>query len=440
MRRALLVACLVLGLPSSAAEPPRAYVLKAARLFDAKTGKLVTPGVVVVTNGKVAAVGAGAKAPEGARVVELGDATLLPGFMDSHTHLTGEPGEDWRQDVIDSLQRTIPEQTLESLPRVRATLMAGFTTVRNLGAGDFIDVGLRNSIRRGTVVGPRMLTATAGLGTTGGHCDEGNSWRKGVLADETGAGVADGPEALRAKVRDTLKYGADLIKVCATGGVLSLNSDVDSPQLTQAELDAIVDEAHARKRKVAAHAHGAEGARRAIRAGVDSIEHGSLLDDEALDLMKRKGTWFVPTAMAFQGVKERADQGRLPEDNIRKVRAVDEARKQSLRKAISRGVRIAFGTDAGVFEHGRNAGEFALLVEAGMAPAEALRAATVHAAELLGVSATLGTLEPGKLADVVAVPGNPLQDIRKTEAVFFVMKEGVIYRHDTEPAVPSAAR
>ncbi|NTX10943.1 amidohydrolase family protein [Myxococcus sp. CA051A] len=440
MRRALLVACLLLGLPSSAAEPPRAYVLKAARLFDAKTGKLVTPGVVVVMNGKVAAVGAGAKAPEGVRVVELGDATLLPGFMDSHTHLTGEPGEDWRQDVIDSLQRTIPEQTLESLPRVRATLMAGFTTVRNLGAGDFIDVGLRNSIRRGTVVGPRMLTATAGLGTTGGHCDEGNSWRKGVLADETGAGVADGPEALRAKVRDTLKYGADLIKVCATGGVLSLNSDVDSPQLTQAELDAIVDEAHARKRKVAAHAHGAEGAKRAIRAGVDSIEHGSLLDDEALDLMKRKGTWFVPTAMAFQGVKERADQGRLPEDNIRKVRAVDEARKQSLRKAIARGVRIAFGTDAGVFEHGRNAGEFALLVEAGMAPAEALRAATVHAAELLGVSATLGTLEPGKLADVVAVPGNPLQDIRKTEAVFFVMKEGVIYRHDTEPAVPSAAR
>ena len=228
--------------------------------------------------------------------------------------------------------------------------------------------------------------------------------------------------------------------MCATGGVLSLNADVDSPQLTQAELDAIVDEAHARRRKVAAHAHGAEGAKRAIRAGVDSIEHGSMLDDEALKLMKDKGTWYVPTAMAFQGVKERADAGRLPEENVRKVRAVDALRRQALKKAIERGVRIAFGTDAGVFSHGRNAGEFALLVEAGMPPAEALRTATVHAAELLGLSSTLGTLEPGKLADVVAVPGNPLQDIRKTEAVFFVMKEGVIHRHDSAPVPGSVAR
>ncbi|WP_164012450.1 metal-dependent hydrolase family protein [Pyxidicoccus trucidator] len=449
MRRALLLGSLLLSFSATAAEAPKSsaakeapksYVLKAARLFDAKTGRLVTPGVVVVQGGKVAAVGQGASVPAGARVVELGDATLLPGFMDAHTHLTGEPGDDWRQDVIDDLQRTIPEQTLESLPKVRATLMAGFTTVRNLGAPDFIDVGLRNSIRRGTVVGPRILAATVGLGSTGGHCDGGNSFRKGTFVEESTRGVADGPEALRAKVRENLKFGADLIKVCATGGVLSLNSDVDSPQLTQAELDAIVDEAHARKRKVAAHAHGAEGAKRAIRAGVDSIEHGSMLDDEALDLMTRKGTWYVPTAMAFQGVKERADQGKMPEENIRKVRAVDEARKQALRKAIAKGVRIAFGTDAGVFAHGRNAGEFALMVEAGLPAAEALRAATVNAAELLGVSATLGTLEPGKLADVVAVPGNPLQDIRKTEAVFFVMKEGVIHRHDTATVAPNAAR
>ncbi|MCP3102701.1 amidohydrolase family protein [Myxococcus sp. K15C18031901] len=439
MRNLVLGCSLLVGLSASAAAPAESYVLKAARLFDAKAGRLVSPGVVVVTGGKVAAVGAGAKAPEGARVVELGDATLLPGFMDAHTHLTGEAGDDWRQDLIDSFQHTIPEQTLEALPRARVTLMAGFTTVRNLGAEDFIDVGLRNAIRRGLAVGPRIITATAGLGSTGGHCDAGNSWRKGLLADETGAGVADGPEALRAKVRESVKYGADLIKVCATGGVLSMNADVDSPQLTQAELDAIVDEAHARKRKVAAHAHGAEGAKRAIRAGVDSIEHGSFLDDEALDLMKRKGTWFVPTCMAFQGVKERADKGQLPEDNIRKVRAVEEARRQALRKALARGVRIAFGTDAGVFAHGRNAGEFALLVEAGLSPVEALRAATVNTAELLGVSATLGTLEPGKVADVVAVPGDPLQDIRKTEAVFFVMKEGVIHRHDAG-ATPTVAR
>ncbi|MBN1204460.1 MAG: amidohydrolase family protein [Myxococcaceae bacterium] len=429
MRTALLLALLCV-LPASAAEPPKPVVLKAARLFDAKSGKLITPGVVIVTEGKITAVGSRAPVPAGAEVIELGDATLLPGFMDAHTHITGQPGEDWRQDVLDRLQRTVAERTVEALPYARTTLMAGFTTVRNLGGEDFIDVGLRNGIRRGRAVGPRIVAATSGLGTTGGHCDGGNSWRKGLLAQESGQGVADGPEALRAKVREHIKYGADLIKVCATGGVLSRNDDVDSPQLTQAELDAIVDEAHARKRKVAAHAHGAEGARRAIRAGVDSIEHGSFLDDEALELMKRKGTFYVPTMIALRGVRERYEKGLLSPEQIPKFKAAEASARQAVRKAISRGVRIAFGTDAGVFAHGRNAEEFALLVEAGLAPAEALRSATSVAAELLGLANQLGTLEAGKLADVVAVPGDPLQDIRRTQQVFFVMKEGVIYRND----------
>ncbi|MFP2924070.1 metal-dependent hydrolase family protein [Pyxidicoccus sp. 3LG] len=440
MQHALLLVSLLLSLSASASEPSRAQVLKAARLFDARTGKLVTPGVVVVSEGKVVGVGLKTPVPEGARVVELGDATLLPGFMDAHTHLTVEPGPDWRKDVIDSFQRTIPEQTLDTLPWARTTLMAGFTTVRNLGAEDFIDVGLRNAIARGVVVGPRILAAASSLSSTGGHCDYGNSWRKGLLAHDASPGVADGPDALRARVRETLKYGADLIKVCATGGVMSFNAEADAPQFTQAELDAVVDEAHARRRKVAAHAHGAEGAKRAIRAGVDSLEHGSLLDDEAVELMKRKGTWYVPTAFAFQGVKELADQGNLPPDSVKKLQAVNQRREQVLRKAIAIGVRIAFGTDAGVFAHGRNAEEFALLVEAGLPPAEALRAATVNAAELLGVSDRLGTLEPGKLADVVAVPGNPLQDIRATQKVFFVMKEGVIHRHDAAPPAPPPSR
>ncbi|WP_375759483.1 amidohydrolase family protein [Corallococcus exercitus] len=431
MRRALLFGSLLLSLSSNAAAPARVQVLKAARLFDAKAGKVVTPGVVVVSEGRV--VGVGPKAPvlEGASVVDLGDATLLPGFMDAHTHLTVEPGPDWRKDLVDSFQRTIPEQTLDTLPWARATLMAGFTTVRNLGAEDFIDVGLRNAIARGNVVGPRILAATSSLSSTGGHCDYGNSFRKGLLAHDASPGVADGPDALRAKVRENLKYGADLIKVCATGGVMSLNADPDAPQLTQAELDAVVDEAHAHRRKVAAHAHGAEGAKRAIRAGVDSIEHGTLMDDEGVALMKQKGTWYVPTAFAFFGIKELADQGKLPPDTVAKLRAVDKRREHVLRKAISMGVRIAFGTDAGVFAHGRNAQEFALLVEAGLPPAEALRTATVNAAELLGVADKLGTLEPGKLADVVAVPGDPLKDIRVTQKVFFVMKDGVIHRDDT---------
>ncbi|MHA7631014.1 metal-dependent hydrolase family protein [Corallococcus sp. M7] len=432
MRRALLFGSLLWSLSSaSAAEPARVQVLKAARLFDAKAGKVVTPGVVVVSEGRVVGVGPKAPVPEGASVVDLGDATLLPGFMDAHTHLTVEPGPDWRKDLVDSFQRTIPEQTLDTLPWARATLMAGFTTVRNLGAEDFIDVGLRNATARGLVVGPRILAATSSLSSTGGHCDYGNSFRKGLLAHDASPGVADGPDALRARVRENVKYGADVIKVCATGGVMSLNADPDAPQFTQAELDAVVDEAHAHRRKVAAHAHGAEGAKRAIRAGVDSIEHGTLMDDEGVALMKQKGTWYVPTAFAFFGIKELADQGKLPADTVAKLRAVDRRREHVLRKAISLGVRIAFGTDAGVFAHGRNAAEFALLVEAGLTPAEALRTATVNTAELLGVADKLGTLEPGKLADVIAVPGNPLQDIRVTQKVFFVMKEGVIHRDDT---------
>lgn len=440
MQRALLLGSLLLSLSAPAAETSGAQVLKAARLFDAKAGKVVTPGVVVVAEGKVVGVGPKAPVPQGAQVVELGDATLLPGFMDAHTHITVEPGPDWRKDVIDGFQRTIPELTLDTLPWARTTLMAGFTTVRNLGAEDFIDVGLRNAIARGNVVGPRILAAASSLSSTGGHCDYGNSWRKGLLARDASPGVADGPDALRARVRENLKYGVDLIKVCATGGVMSFNADPDTPQLTQAELDAVVDEAHARRRKVAAHAHGAEGAKRAIRAGVDSIEHGTLMDDEGLELMKRKGTWYVPTAFAFHGVKELADSGNLPPDNVAKLRAVNQRREQVLRKAIAMGVRIAFGTDAGVFVHGRNAEEFAALVEAGMSPAEALRAATVNAAELLGVSDRLGSLEPGKLADVVAVPGNPLQDIRATQKVFFVMKEGVIHRNDAAPPSPAPTR
>ncbi|MCI0570757.1 MAG: amidohydrolase family protein [Myxococcaceae bacterium] len=429
MRSALLFALLLLSVPAAAADAPKAMVLKAARLFDARAGKLVSPGVVVVVDGKIAAVGPSASAPKGAEVVELGDATLLPGFMDAHTHVTGEPSGDWRQDVIESLERTVPERTLDTLEYPRRTLMAGFTTVRNLGADDFIDVGLRNAIARGKVVGPRILTATNGLGTTGGHCDE-NGWARGTFPQDTAGGVADGPEALRRKVREAIKYGADVIKVCATGGVLSKNADVDSPQLTQAELDALIDEAHARKRKVAAHAHGAEGAKRAVRAGVDSIEHGTFLDDEALTLMKQKGTYFVPTLMAFEGVRERLEKGALPKETHAKVRAALAAGSRAIQRAQQLGVRIAFGTDAGVFAHGKNAGEFSLLVKNGMKPQDALRAGTLTTAELFGIADRVGTLETGKLADVVAVPGDVLQDIRRTEQVFFVMKEGVVYRND----------
>jgi imidazolonepropionase-like amidohydrolase len=411
----------------------KTVVIKAARMFDGRGDRVTSPGVVVVSGGRIQAVGAQARIPAGAEVIDLGDATLLPGFMDAHTHVTGEATADWKQDELDALKKSLPEQTLDATVFVRRTLMIGFTTVRDLGAGELVDIGLRNAIANGKIEGPRILAAVRAVGATGGHCDPTGGYRPDLFnpALNLDAAVANGADAVRRAVRLNVKQGADVIKVCATGGVLSLVGDVSSPQLTQAELDALVDEAHALKKRAAAHAHGAEGAKRAIRAGIDSVEHGSFLDDEALDLMKQRGTFLVPTLMAGEGLRERLARGdALPPNVADKARAALASRDQMFRKAVARGVRIAFGTDAGVFPHGRNAEEFRLMVERGMTPAAALRAATSVNAELFGISDRLGTLEAGKLADIVATPGDPTRDIRQTERVFFVMKEGVIYKHE----------
>jgi imidazolonepropionase-like amidohydrolase len=276
-----------------------------------------------------------------------------------------------------------------------------------------------------------MLTVASSIGTTGGHCDSTNGYIAGVLDPHMeNPAVANGADAMRHAVRWNVKNGSDVTKVCATGGVLSLNDDVDSPQLTQDELNALVDQAHTMGRKAAAHAHGAEGAKRAIRAGIDSIEHGSFLDEEALKMMVAKGTYYVPTLMAIEGVRESMQKGRLDPRVVRKAQKAMDSIDFTVRRAIAMGVRIALGTDAGVYPHGRNAGEFRLLVERGMKPIDALAAATGVDAVLLGVADRLGTLAPAMIADIVAIPGDPTADIRQTEKVFFVMKEGVIYRHD----------
>ncbi len=434
----VMLACVVARAQAPAAKAPaKPIVLKAARLFDGKSDRVVSPGVVVVSEGKIVAVGAGSALPAGAETMDLGDATLLPGFMDAHTHLSTEFTDDWRQDTLDGLQKTPAELALGASVYARRTLLAGFTTVRDLGSSDSIDIGLRNAIRSGKIAGPRMLVAVNAIGATAGHCDGTAGFRPDLLREKSplNAGVANGPEAIRVAVREQVKNGADVIKTCATGGVFSLTDDVDTPQLTQAELDALVDEAHALRRKTAAHAHGATGAKRAIRAGIDSIEHGSFLDDEALDLMKARGTFLVPTLMTTVAFRERYARGvYLPPPILAKAQAAEAALKQTIRRAVAKGVRIGFGTDSAVSPHGRNAEEFHLMVEAGMTPAAALRAATSADAELLGVADKLGSLEAGKLADVIAAPGDPTQDIRQTEKVFFVMKQGVVYRNDRAAA------
>jgi imidazolonepropionase-like amidohydrolase len=411
----------------------KSYVLKAARMFDGKSDALLKPGLVVVTDGKIAGVGSSAAIPAGAEVIDFGDATLLPGFIDAHTHLTGMYSDDYKQAALDYLQKPIAEQALDATANARVTLMAGITTVRDVGSSDYIDVGLRNAIRDHVVVGPRMLVCVHALGSTGGHCDGSGGYRAGLFGHEAGPldGVINGPDQARYAVRLDHKYGADIIKVCATGGVLSLTDDVDTPQLTQEELNAIVDEAHALRRKTAAHAHGAEGAKRAIRAGIDSIEHGTFLDDEALDMMKQRGTYLVPTLMAGHGIQEQIDKGTyIPPPILIKAKTAIAAGHQMFTKAMVKGVKIGLGTDAGVYPHGRNTEEFHLMVDYGMKPIDALKAGTSSDADLLGLADKIGTLEAGKLADVVAVPGDPVENIRQTEHVFFVMKEGVIYKND----------
>ena len=434
MRRIYFLVCALLVVLAAgwgiAGAAGKTTVLRAARMFDGKSGKITSPGVVVVTDGKITGTGASASIPADAEVVDLGDATLMPGFIDAHTHLTMTDSYDWRKTFIDALQEPIAEMAIASTVNARKTLLAGFTTVRDVGSKYQLDVGLRNSIRKGIVIGPRMLVSVHAIGATGGHCDE-NGYRQGLFPETTPSeGVVNGPDEARKAVRLAHKYGADVIKTCATGGVMSLTDDVDTPQLTQAELDALVSEAHALHLKTAAHAHGAEGAKRAIRAGIDSIEHGTFLDDEALEMMKARGTYLVPTLMAHVGVGERlAADPNVPPTIQAKGRAAIAALEDTMHRAIAKGVKIAFGTDAAVYPHGRNAGEFAQLVKMGMKPEDALRTVAASA-DLLGWGDRIGTLEPGKIADVVAVPGNPLEDIHATERVLFVMKEGAVYRND----------
>ncbi len=418
-----LLLILQVGSPPPA-DSPKLIAVKAARLFDGKSDILISRGIVVVEGKTIKAVGAGVAVPDGATVIDLGDATLCPGFIDAHTHLTHERSSDYNQGFVDSMRREVAEQAILSTVYARRTVEAGFTTVRDVGSGDFLDVGLRNSIAKGVVPGPRMLVCVHGLGATGGHADT-NGLRHDIFPprDPT-EGIANGPDGFREAVRFQVKYGADVIKFCASGGVLSLADEVDTPQLTLLEMTALCDEAHRLRKKVACHCHGDQAARDAVLAGVDSIEHGSFLSEDTLRLMKERGTYLVPTLMAPDSLMP--NLSKLPPEIAAKAVAANNSLSKTFAEAVKLGVKIGFGTDSGVSKHGDNAREFALMVKHGMTPIAALKAATSVDAELLGLSKSIGSLEVGKLADLVAVPGNPLDDITATARVVFVMKEGAV--------------
>jgi imidazolonepropionase-like amidohydrolase len=414
--------------PAQQAKAPPIIAVKAARLFDGKADALQANGVVLVQGTKILAVGTDLAIPAGAEVVDLGDATLSPGFIDAHTHLTAESTDDWKQQFVDGFRRETTEKAIESTVYARKVLEAGFTTVRDVGSSDMLDVGLRNAINRGLVPGPRMLVSVHALGSRGGHADETGLRHDAIKELGPAEGIASGPDGFREAVRFQVKYGADVIKFCASGGVLSLADEVDTPQLSLDEMKALVDEAHRLRKKVAAHCHGDHAAQEAIAAGVDSIEHGSFLTEQTLAMMKERGTYLVPTLLAADWLGGKLDK--LPPEIVVKAKAAIAARSTMFRTAVRLGVKIGFGTDSAVSPHGINAREFALMTGLSMPPIAALKSATSVDAELLGIAGRTGTLEPGKLADLIAMPGDPTADIAATERVFFVMKDGKTIRND----------
>ena len=434
----LLILCLALQISNIAAQQMGApgeqrgsgtVVIKATQIIDGTGAAPIKNGVVVVIDNKIVAVGVSGTVtiPAGAKVIDLGDATLMPGFIDAHTHIVGRVLGD-PEGQNSAVHDYNSFAAILAVGNAEKTLLAGFTTIRNVGAPNFDDLALRKAINDGWVAGPRILTAAHSFGITGGHCDE-NGYKPGLEDNDYKTGVADGVDEVRKAVRYQIKYGADLIKICATGGVLSEGDAVGATQYTYEEMKAIVDEAAKLERKVAAHAHGTEGIKLAVRAGVASIEHGSFLDDEGAKMMAQRGTYLVPTLMAGETVERLAKSGVLKGLRAEKALAAAGAMRNAIKLAIANHVMIALGTDAGVIPHGTNAHEFTLMVEwGGMRPIESIIAGTLSGAKLLGVDKTVGSLTAGKFADIVAVPGDPLKDIKKMEGTIFVMKNGVVYK------------
>ncbi len=418
MRRLLLLLCVSASVTCAAQQRT---LLRGGHVLDVHTGAEAADQTVIVIGDRITAIAPTAATPAqaGDKQIDLRGMTLLPGLIDVHTHLT----DDTNFDPYHELSTSVAKSALIGARNARVTLEAGFTTVRNVGAAGYADVDLRDAINEGLVEGPRMQVSGPPLGITGGHCDDN---LLPFAYHQTAEGVADGVEAVQHKTRETIKYGADLIKICATGGVLSKGDDPQAAQYTLEEMKAIVADAHRLGRRVAAHAHGSQGILWASEAGVDSIEHGSYMDDEDIAMLKKQGTYFVPTAYLIDWVRE---NGHLSAFYAQKMKDVSAVEKANAKRAIAAGVKVALGTDAAVYPHGLNAHELDVYVnQFGMTPLAALQAATLNAADLMNWADRAGSLEPGKWADVIAVPGDPLKDVRILQNVPFVMKSGVVYK------------
>ena len=402
--------------------------IKAGKLIDVVSGKVLINQVILIDSTRIIEIGSAIAIPQNAEVIDLSNYTVLPGLIDCRTHLTGEPGDNYYEDIF---RKTAIDYAIRAHIYAKRTLEAGFTMVRDVGASALIDVSLRNAINSGEVIGPRMLVATFALGATGGHADltgfnPNIDWKD----NDDFTGVADGVDEIRKRVRNNVKFGADWIKVSATAGVLSEEESAGAAQYSLEELKVIVEEAHRWGRKVAAHAHGTEGIKLAIQAGVTSIEHGSLIDDEGIRMMKEKGTWLVADIYNDDYILAEYTKKGYPQKIIEKEKLIGRLQRENFQKAAAAGVKIAFGTDAGVYPHGGNGKQFFYMVKFGLTPMQAIQSATINAADLLGWKDKTGSITRGKFADIIAVENNPLDDITILEHVKFVMKEGVIYKNE----------